>query len=165
MIAEDEAAYRLVFRSWATEISPGTICLLSPCGEQTRFMKETFPNSSVTSLFKDDWDLNQTAPKTFDLVAAMNVFMYSDNPRLWFRNTLAACKLMWLQDLIVRKRDKSSEFGQDGDKARFRYLAEGFEGAFDLSGVPVERFCSYDAGIPNGVRSVHFLAQIKGSLT
>lgn len=88
--------------------------VFSPLREGER---KLFPKA--VSLPRWRWDLNRPSRQRFDLLVACNVFMYSPDPALWFRNVLASCRYFLLLDLIRRQRDSHDEFGSDGDRMRY----------------------------------------------
>lgn len=99
------------------------IILLSPCEEQKIIFNNFFKKAEIKSLYINEWNLNYESKERADLIFAGNIFMYSDDPELWFFNITKSCKLFLIQDLIERDRS-SGEFiylGNDGDKIRFNY--------------------------------------------
>lgn len=99
------------------------IALLSSNDFEVSQVKLLFPGATVLNLSRESWDLNEPAPEQYDLVVACNVFMYSPNPELWFRNVLSSCKHFWLLDNIRALRMQDSELGDDGDSARFYFTS------------------------------------------
>ncbi len=178
MTREDMRMYETVFPRWRDVVTGGQsdrepklrIVLLSCSKEQTHLIKRLFPRSRLMKLTVDAYNLNDPLKRDVEVIAAMNVFHYSDNPLLWFSNILPFCRYAWIQDLINRKRLENSELGADGDRTRYCYTKRGivsdFPGAFDLSILDerVVDFCVYEGGTTGaGVRDTkHFLMCLRG---
>lgn len=144
------------------------VIMLSPNDEQYRLIREEFTGSTIYSLKKASWDLNNPTDDTADLIVACNVFHYSKNPTLWFQHVFAACKFFLIQDLISRKRNGNNELGDDGDATRYDWRSSSQKNhpVFDL--VVFEdrllHFQAYDAGSRDGNHMVNFAAVFKGDL-
>lgn len=74
---------------------------------------------TATSLSRRRWDLNRPTHRRVDLLVAANVFMYSLDPKLWFRNVLSACRYFLMIDLVRGRRSLLSELGNYGDSVRY----------------------------------------------
>lgn len=173
MRPEDLEQYRQHFPHWAALTHDvRSICLLSGDGPQEQVLREVLPAAHVGNVTRDLWDLNESLNRAsgFDLIVGMNVFMYSPDPDLWFRNVFAGCRYLWLQDPVCGKRGPV-ELGNhdtgDGDSARYGYdtlLRPRIEaGAYDLSKYQerLVRMCAYriNAGdhVPYGLSMMAFL--------
>lgn len=131
------------------------VLLLSPSLDDVRLARGELPGARLLIATRETWDLNRPFPLTgkVDLVVASNVFHYSPDPELWFRNVLAASRRLVLQDLITRRRS-AAENGlcDDGDNVRYCFSARGvksdFSPAFDLTalGDSVTFFEEYAGG-------------------
>lgn len=175
MTAEDLKKYKQIFPYWKDRVGRcKKILLLSPNIQQVLLMRRLFFFSSITIWSQKRYDLNYPMPDSFDLIAAFNIFHYSDNPTLWFDHILPKCKFFLLQDLINRQRQKLYEFDDDGDSMRYSFSSKGviskYSGSFDLSQYDhmIEDFVVYDgggvtgAGIPG---ALHFLLLMHGTLS
>jgi len=171
MTPKDLKMYRETFPAWATKLKQvNKILLLSPFDEQVQVMRSVFPAANVVIYTVNNYNLNTPLNKQFDIIVAMNVFMYSPNPQRWFDNLLPFCRCLWLQDLIYRKRSKERELGADTDRMRYSYPPDHiatFESAFDLNcfGDDIVEFVEYNSG-GNTVSesSRHFLLYLNGQL-
>ena len=80
------------------------ICLISPSYEQYLVFRKFFPNSKIICSSIKSWNLNKSITSRFDLIYAANVFMYSNDPILWFNNVFKSCKNFIIQDITTIKR-------------------------------------------------------------
>lgn len=127
MRPEDLSQYLEVFPEWRDRLEheiPEKIAVLSPSSAQLDIVRLLFPGAEIKSLTADDWDLNQEGTEDFDLILAMNVFMYSSDPWKWFKNVFSRCKYFWMQDVIRTQRAPDGHLGTDGDHQRFSYRPE-----------------------------------------
>jgi hypothetical protein len=140
----------------------GPIALLSPTLEG-----QIFPQA--TALSRRRWDLKDRGKQNFDIIVAANVFMYSADPELWFRNVLSSCKYLVLLD-IVRRRRGPGEFGSDRDCMRYAVGdAQPRVGQFfDLARLH-DRLLGYrtffGGANPLDQSPLHFVAVIRGDRT
>lgn len=123
MRPEDLEQYRIHFPYWAQLVGDiRDICLLSGDGPQEQALWDVFPSARVSNVHRNTWDLNNPGQWDYDLIVGMNVFMYSPDPDLWFRNVFARCRYLWIQDPVCAKRGEV-ECGDgpngDGDSTRF----------------------------------------------
>lgn len=138
------------------------IALLSPTLEH-----QLFPGA--TSLSQRRWDLQDPGRQSFDLIVAANVFMYSSEPELWFRNVLSSCKYLLLLD-VVRRRRGPEEFGADGDRMRYSVgdAQPRVDRFFDLARLH-DRVLGYrtfyGGANPLDDDPLHFVALIRGNRT
>lgn len=161
MIPEDMIMYQKHFPQWRKELPylPDVVGVLSPNSEQLDYIRELFPYSKVTAIYFHNWDLNDYNRAKFDLLVAMNVFHYSNNPDIWFDNVLRSCRVFWMQDINSRKRGKDGgELCNDGDSVRYYYgdvLPEKGKPSFELPDpTRVEVYNDHKG-------SIHFLAEFK----
>ena len=158
--------FKKTFGLWKSDMKyPKRIGLLSPYYKQYSFFKELFPDSKITVMDINSWNLNSQKTFKFDLISASLVFMYSPDPGKWFANVFSSCNTFWIHDLINRSRSDSSVLGPDGDLMRFSlspdYISD-FDNAYDLS-EHRERIINF---VKFEIRSSeHFLASIRGDLT
>lgn len=158
MTNEDLDAYIKWF-DWSSDISPKTICLLSCNSQQQHIICDIFKNSFIFPHTIRSWNLNNRIQEQYDLIVACNVFMYSNDPSLWFSNVLYSCKTFWIQDIINRKRGSVSELGDDNDRMRYSYrqFKSNFQNSVDIESFgSVTKFHSYYSS-----NSLHFLAEMK----
>lgn len=118
---------------------------------------------------RQDWDLNKPGTRTADIIVLCNVFHYSPDPALWFKNVLACCKELWITDIICRRRGGNSELGADGDAVRYSLGGVAIPEAkiFYLDDLEdkLQAFWTYDAGsFRAGHLCINFVAAIKGDL-
>lgn len=123
----------------------------------------------VSNFTQDQWDLNNPAPKTADIVVACNVFHYSPNPTIWFDNVFRSCQEFWMQDLFSRRRGSpTEEFGTDGDCCRYAFgtsvtCAKTFN--LEVYRDRLLEYYTYDAGsFEGGYTLVNFIARFEGDL-
>jgi hypothetical protein len=76
-----------------------------------------FPRA--THLSRRRWDLDEPSERRFDVLVAVDVFMYAKDPARWFRNVLASCRWFVMLAPVRRRRSDGSEYGSDGDRVRF----------------------------------------------
>ena len=169
MISDDYTMYLRYFPVWRDTIGEiSTVSILSPHPKQLDLIRSLFPNRSIHSLSRQDWDLANSVSREWDLVVAMNVFHYSQSPELWFNNILDSCKWFWIQDLIYRPRGPKG-FGTDGDCMRYSYspdIVSPYKNAYDIFQLrdSVREFVHYrDTSV--GSTAVHFLALLKGRIS
>lgn len=144
---------------WSRHIDPKTIGLLSCNNQQYDIIHGLFPNAEIIQYGINSWNLNNGQTTKHDLIVACNVFHYSDNPRLWFSNVLSCTSLLWIQDIINRKRSIDSQLGSDGDSMRYYYknYESSFPDATNLEDLGfVKKFFYYVSENNNE----HFLAEI-----
>ena len=160
-----EEKSQTLFKVWKSQISnPEFIGLLSPFYSQYEFFKEIFPQSRITVLNINSWNLNEFKNFKFDIIFASAVFMYSNDPKSWFDNVFKSCKYFWIQDLINRSRSKLGILGKDGDKMRYYKspdIISNFNDAYDLS-IYNEKLLSFESFSVGP--AIHFLANFKGNL-
>ena len=137
------------------------VTLLSPWSEQCKEFKAYFNDVSIST--RDQWDILKPNALRTDLIYASMVMHYIPDPATAFRNMMASCKLLLIQDLIRRDRSTDgTEFGSDGDCMRYAFKTErpssGVEG-FDLEslGLEIKYFKAYTDNDVNR----HFIALIK----
>ena len=125
------------------EISPNLkVGVLSPIPDEYNYYSNFFKDISVIT--KNEWDLNYSSDYNFDIIIASNVFHYSNNPQKWIDNIMNSCNLFLIQDLMKRQRDRSSEFGDDGDSVRYSFDKHVyFNNAFNLSKIKYKIINSY----------------------
>lgn len=163
-VDEDYTICRSAFSRWAEQILPsGRVLVCSPDVRQLEILKLALPDASIVPLGATQWDLNHPCPTTANLIVACNVFHYSPDPHLWFRNVFAACRHFWLQDLFLRYRGPEG-LGEDGDRARYGL---GVGGCTDLAAYTgrLLDYTMYDGGSYSNLRTtVHFVASFRGDL-
>jgi hypothetical protein len=169
VIKADYATYEKILPGWVNSFN--SVCMLSAWPEQWELIRRLFPNAHVCNMDSVRWNLNNPLKEEpFDLIVAMNVFMYSTDPDLWFKHVKAACKELWLQDVIARTRSSTPgcELGSDEDKMRYTYppkVSTSFVGAYDLNKQPISDFHLYlDPETDSAHPAIHFLARIRGDL-
>ena len=166
MVPEDFEQIQKQFSNWK-DPSIKEITLLSPNEEQYQLIKKIFSKANITVYTIKSWKLDYPNKRHYDLICAMNVFMYSKRPILWFENVLNYCRYFWLQDLINRYRNKEGQpiqLGNDGDSMRYSFspnIQSTFEGAFDLA-VFKEKIIDFHA-YPTKGGNMHFLCCMKGN--
>ena len=137
MIEKDLSAYSRYFTKWCNQLDYlEYVCMLSPNRQQYDFVKRLFPKAKLHWSTVNDWDLNKSNDAKYDLIIACNVFHYSPNPDLWFKNVLDSCRYFWIQDLIDRYRSSNGQLGTDGDSRRYSYMPDyksEYPESFDLS--------------------------------
>ncbi len=175
MRKEDIEQYNVHFPLWAG-LTPGVkkICLLSGDAEQEAILKRVFPKAQVKNVSREQWDLNQPCTEKYDLIVAMNVFMYSPDPALWFGNVLARCRHVWIQDLVCGQRGSTGELGSgpDGDGDSMRYtvkpvLKARYEYAYDITVHQdrLLRLAAYKLDVPDHLPyGLSYIAFMKGDL-
>ena len=134
MTNADLIAIRTFFPEWFTSLKPKTAVILSPTGEMGA-VRESMSLIDLETLTIADWNLDIRSDKRWDLCIAINVFMYSKNPSLWFENVFQSCDTIWMIDHVDRDRGKN-QLGNDGDAIRYQFLpsvVSSFPNAFDLS--------------------------------
>src|SRR3990167_5550836 len=134
MRPEDLEQYRQHFPHWtkllwemigAESERQFGIGLLSGDTAQYNVLSDCFGQEvACVDVTRRDWDLNEPGRVNFDLIVGMNVFMYSPDPDLWFRNVFARCRFLWIQDPVCGKRGPV-ELGDgptgDGDAMRYGF--------------------------------------------
>jgi hypothetical protein len=174
-VPEDYIVYQRAWSSWA-ELCPTTdkVIVCSGNKEQLAIVISLFPVAKVLNWDINQWDLNRPCPTSADIIVACNVFQYSPNPQVWFKNCFASCKYLWVQDLFSRPRgpDGTELSKNDPTDDRVRY---GFGGVFssntdtmfDLA-VYRDRLRAigfYDAGsFKEGKALINFAACLRGDL-
>jgi hypothetical protein len=176
MTPEDYRMYEEVLPEWAEKIkTTDSVAVLSPNPQQLALLQRLFPEANVQAVPRHQgsrdlgaWDLNYPSIKCWDLVVAQNVWHYSPRPLLWFRNAFAACRDLWVQDLIDRWRGEPDGLGPDGDTMRY-CLLPGYRSShpvsFDLCWVGnghLLDFRQYHGGGTPERPAKHFLAWLKG---
>lgn len=175
MRREDYEQYSAHFREWASLATDvRSVALLSGNGEQESIMRGVFPAASVRNVTRAEWDLSLPGSHSYDLIAAMNVWMYSPDPDLWFRNVLARCRHLWIQDLTCGQRSGRGEVadGPDGDGDCMRYsvsplLRARYEHAYDLAAHQerLVRLVAYRLDVPAHLPyGLSFMAYLRGDL-
>lgn len=176
MRKEDVEQYNIHLPVWANALNTSVkkVCLLSGDPEQESILKRCFPRATVVRRDVNDWDLNEEGREKFDLIVAMNVFMYSTDPSTWFKNVLAKCKYFWVQDLICGQRGSTDEVanGPDGDGDNMRYsvtplLKARYEHAYDISRHQdrLIRLVAYKLDVPEHLPyGLSYIAFMKGDL-
>jgi hypothetical protein len=174
MRAEDLEQYRIHFPHWA-KLTEGVqdICLLSGDNAQRDVLCDAFPDARVNNVHVDTWDLNQPGRWDYDLIAGMNVFMYSPDPDLWFKNVFAQCRYLWLQDPVCGRRG-AVELGDgptgDGDAMRYGFdplLRTRLPNGYDLSKHQERliRLCAYRLDVPTDLPyGLSHMAFLRGDL-
>lgn len=119
---------------------PRDVLLLSPSMADVMLVRKQFAKTRVFIATRRTWDLNHPFPAKgkMDPVIASNVFHYSKDPAVWFRNVLNMTDCFILQDLVSRRRSAASDgLCEDGDSMRYCYRAKqvesDFAAAYDLS--------------------------------
>ena len=172
MVPEDYEQMQKHFPLWKKDQNFHEICLLSPNLDEYKLIKVLFPKANIYICSIKNWNLKEESKKKYDLVCAMNVFHYSDNPDIWFKNVFQSCRYFWLQDLIIRCRSEKGlpfQLGKDGDAMRYCFLPEirsTFENAFNLSvfKLRILNFYAYPVKGIVGNESLHFICNMKGDL-
>jgi len=133
MTKEDLIAIRTFFPEWFASLKPKTAVILSPTGE-IGTVRESMPLIDLEISTIKDWDLNYPSNKSWDLCIAINVFHYSKDPSLWFKNIFQSCDTIWMIDIIDRDRG-INQLGSDGDAMRYQFsphIVSLFPNAFDI---------------------------------
>lgn len=166
----DLREYEKVFPRWEEKVRGQIhrILLLSPSGEQRHLINRLFPGAYVAELSHTQWDLNHPGQEDWDLIGAMNVFMCSPDPTLWFKHVLSRCKYFWIQDLIRARRNGAEECAKaDGDLTRYCYLpavTANIPDAYDLSRFS-DRLVDFHTYVSTGQDgALSFLMSLKGDL-
>jgi len=134
------------------------VLLLSPHLDDVRLVRTLFPLARLHASRAEFWNLYRPFPvrgAKFDLIIASNVFHYSSDPALWFNHVLDVTDWLLVQDLIARRRSRSSGsgLGHDGDTMRYMYSRRGvysdYIGAYDLSALDdrMVYFTEYKGGV------------------
>ncbi len=133
MTKEDLIAIKTFFPKWYADLKPRKAVLLSPAKEKGA-ISECMPFTNIEASSSNDWDLNFSTGRSWDLCIAASVFMYSTDPSLWFENIFQSCGTIWMIDHIDRDRGKN-QLGSDGDVMRYQFLPHVvslFPEAFDI---------------------------------
>jgi hypothetical protein len=107
----------------------------TPWPEQSEQIKKIITNVQLYQYFLSDWNILENKFKKHDMFCFQNVFHYINDPMKAFKNVLASCNYLLIQDRIIRNRGKNGEiFCDDGDCMRYRIgqVISNFEDAFDL---------------------------------
>lgn len=91
----------------------------SPSGEENAIIQKIFPEAWTDNHCMRTWNISVPQTYNYDLIVACNVFMYSDNPQLWFDNLLNSGKFLFIQDVSKGWRGGIDGRGDDGDSTRF----------------------------------------------
>lgn len=189
MIEEDIEQYRLFWRDFLKKNDKyiNTVAIHSPyigkkeraeINTEARVFNEIFKNKKIYLLSKKNWDLNDKIPVKFDLLIVNNVFMYSNNPELWFGNVFNSCKFLIVQDLINRKRggednDYTNQFHKtvddgDEDEDSMRYSFSHLDQnslskiQYDLSKKFANRIINVEFYKTNNVNGKNFICAFRG---
>lgn len=122
MTKEDICAVKKFYPSWIEELKPKSAVFLSPTDEYET-VKEIVSYLNIDIKTIEDWDLNKSIEKKWDLCIVHNVFHYSKNPKIWFKNVFNSCDTIWIIDHIDRDRGPI-QLGDDGDSMRFELLPD-----------------------------------------
>ena len=175
MRPEDLEQYRIQFPSWAAAINHEVrrVCVLSGDGQQLDIMRELFPAAEVGNCTREMWDLNERGRSNHSLIVAMNVFMYSPDPDLWFSNVFRQCQYLWVQDPVCGRRG-AVELGDgptgDGDAMRYGFdplLKTRLPHGYDLSKHQERliRLCAYRLDVPKDLPyGLSHMAFLRGDL-
>lgn len=167
-VIQDYDSCQQYFRKWSINFSPQRIIGCSLDSRQWNILSRLYPQASRIAFSISDWDLNNPCPTSADLIVFCNVFHYATAPERWFRHALAACRQLWVQDLLFRWRG-SAGLGTDGDSMRYT-LGHNYDPivpTFDLTNVANKLldFASYDAGsFAAGRLMINFVAAFEGDL-
>jgi hypothetical protein len=185
MRQEDLEQYKIHFPHWArlTGLRRASVCLLSGDTPQEHVLRNAFMQAvdwdpwdgpDVINLGRDEWDLNQPGTRDFDVIVAMNVFMYSSDPLLWFGHVLSRCKWFWVQDPVCGQRGRGTELGDgpqgDGDSMRFsagNLFRARIEDAYDLARHQdrIHRLVAYRLNVGDHVPyAMSYMAMLRGDL-
>ena len=157
-----------------TDPSVRKVLLISPVGDDYRFIHQHFPQFDLYITEIHDWNLDERCQLrlgAFDLAIASNVMMYSRDPQLWIDHILEVSRYFAVQDLVYRKRSaKPPYLGDDMEAVRYCHSGRGvstsFPTPFDLNNVqqPLRYFKTYAGGMNEfhepGDTPVHFVAII-----
>lgn len=156
------------------EPSVRKVLLISPVGDDYRFIRQHFPQFDLYITEIHDWNLDEPSPLRlgeFDLAIASNVMMYSRSPQRWIDHILEVSRHFAIQDLVYRKRGATPPYlGDDMEAVRYCHSGRGvstsFPSPFDLNDVrqPLRYFKAFAGGLNEfhapGDVPVHFVAII-----
>lgn len=169
MRGEDIDAMALKWPEWVGYAGRVTsVCSIDPSGDEQHLIDRFWPDAEHNYIQRSGWDLGNPSDRTWDIVVVSNVFMASTDPELWFRNVLASCRFLFIQDGIRGKRgERQGELGDDGDEMRYSYPPEAqasLPTAYDMRklGDRVVGFHHYP--LDHKGAAVHFVACIRGDL-
>ena len=145
---------------------------ISPDSREVEVFKTLVPGANITTKYRKDWDLNNPADFTTDVMWATNVFMYSNDPDRWFMNVLNSCKYFLLTDNTRAWRGGSvGELGDDGDSMRYYmdlYTKPDLKNAYCLNQLSPIDFQKYTMPSKCGVKgfeeAVTFSCLIRGRI-
>ncbi|MEO8900076.1 MAG: hypothetical protein ABI488_00725 [Polyangiaceae bacterium] len=163
-INHEALARALEFYKSANTREVQDVLLVSPFLDDVALVRRHLPRARILVATVKTWDLNLAFPLNgkVDAVISSNVFHYSPDPSLWFKNVLNMTEFLVMEDLISRRRSTRPDgLCMDGerDATRYCYAAKGvksdFPNAYDLSqlGDQILYFQDYEGG-----RNVHHVA-------
>lgn len=141
-----------------------SVAVLSPSYGELKLLKELF-DGDVVVLNKNDWDLNYENNNQYDLIVCSNIFVYSNDPTLWFSNVLKSCKFLWIYDIAAGKNGIGLEYFSEGEKCRFKlnpWFNSDYSDAYDLEQINLtNRFV--DIRTHSCDNLLYFCAAIRGN--
>lgn len=80
------------------------IVICSADSQQKELLHDIFPDATISTLDRGEWNLESPSPIKSDLLIACNVFMNATNPLKWLQMSLKGTRYLVVLDMVVSHR-------------------------------------------------------------